>query len=153
VSGLAPAYLPRTARELAEVIGLPATLALVEAWGGQPVQIAKGKRARGRDQIDALAAIIGAHRARLVVARWGGEVVTIPLCAAAVRAARDADLQDRFDILTGEDGYSARAAVRRLVREYRPVHESTVWRILKRPAGAAALAAAVEDDEQQAMLF
>lgn len=139
------ALLPPTARDLAELIGLPATLRLVEAWGGRAVQIARGKRAKGKAQHDELATIVGRLAASKIAQRYGGDVLTIPLCADALRGARDGTLQARFDALTAS-GHSARRAVAQLIGEF-GIHESTVWRALKRPGTVEERLEARGDDQ------
>lgn len=149
MTNLALAHLTPLARELVALIGLPATLALVEHYGGRTLQVAKGRRRRGRAQLDALAGVIGAQAVRILSHRYGGDFLPVPKCAAALRAARDAALQARFDAMTG-GGDSARAAVAALVGEFGLV-ESSIWRALKRSVGGEAAAAAPRDDKQLAM--
>lgn len=139
-------HLPRTARELVELIGLPATLRLVEAYRGQTLAIPKGKRLRGAAQIREISERIGAVATKALCRHHGGTYLSVPSCTAAMRATRDARLQARFDELT-KANHSARHAVTVLVREF-VLDGSTVWRVLKRPSGEAALAAKVADDRQ-----
>lgn len=134
---LSTAHLPGTARELVELIGLPATLRLVEAWGGRCVQVAKGARPRGRRQRQDLAETIGKAAADRLAARYAGDILRIPNCKRALLAVRDAELQARFDALTAA-GRSARAAVTLMTGEFRLV-ESSIWRALKRDAAPAAV--------------
>jgi len=143
---LALDYLPRTARDLVELIGIRATLDLVKHYGGRQMQIAKGKRAKGAVQHQELAERIGAVAVRKLSERYGADVLTVPLCTRALLAARDAELQARFDELTG-GGRSARAAVAIIVGEAR-IHETTVWRALKRDTGDAAIAKAAATSNQ-----
>lgn len=147
---LSLAHLPRSARDLVELIGLPATLRLVEAYGGKTLDIAKGKRERGRAQHQEIAERIGALAAKKLAGRYGGAPFRVPSCKRAVLAARDAALQARFDELTGAGGTSARRAVPRLVDEF-GIGDSAVWRALKRPAGAVAIAATVADEKQMGL--
>ena len=44
-------HLPTSARDLIDLIGLPATLCLVEACRGQTLAIPKGKRLRGEARL------------------------------------------------------------------------------------------------------
>lgn len=124
--------LPPTARDLVDLVGLAPTLRLVEALGGRSFQVAHGKRRQGRAQLAELADIVGADAAKGIARRYAGGVLVVPLCTAALRAARDRALQARFDMLTGEGELSARRAVAQLVGEFQ-MHETTVWRALKRP--------------------
>lgn len=142
-----PSLLPASARDLADLIGLPMALRLVEACGGQVLAIAHGKRHKGRLRQQELAAVVGDAAAAKIVRRYGGAYLSIPKCMTALRHARDARLQARFDELTG-GGLSARAAVSVLVREYDLV-DSSVWRVLKRPSPADG----APDDSRQRALF
>ncbi|MDD5176779.1 MAG: Mor transcription activator family protein [Sterolibacterium sp.] len=142
-------HLPATARELIDVMGLPATLRFIEAYRGQTLAIAKGKRLRGTAHLQEIAEKIGAVAAKALCRRYGGSYLSVPMCTAALRAMRDARLQARFDEITG-GGNSARHAVSVLVREF-TLDGSTVWRVLKRPSGDAALEAKAADDRQPAL--
>lgn len=129
---LSLAHLPRTARDLVDLIGLPATLALIEARGGQVLTIPKRKRKAGEDLFEELADLVGAGAAEKICRRYGGEYLTIPSCRRAAHAVRDAELQARFDVLLIE-GMGARAVANQLAAEFR-LDVSTVWRISKRAA-------------------
>ncbi|MDO8933549.1 MAG: Mor transcription activator family protein [Rhodocyclaceae bacterium] len=139
-------HLPRTARDLVELLGLPATLRLVESYGGKTIDVAKGKRARGIAQILEISERIGAIAAQKLAGRYGGAPLPVPSCKRAVLAMRDAALQARFDELTGA-GRSARSTVAMLVDEF-GIGDSAIWRALKRPAGAAAVLAKAVDSQQ-----
>lgn len=143
---LSTAHLSPKARELVGHIGLPATLRLVDAWGGRVVQIPRGKRVRGEALLEELAEIVGGPAARTLSRVYGGEYLGVPLCDEALRITWYTHVQGRFDALTAE-GNSARAAVARIVTEER-IHERTVWRILKRPAGEQAVMEAAHNEDQ-----
>ena len=147
---LALDHLPRTARDLVDLIGLPATLRLVEAYRGQTLAIPKGKRLRGEAQIQEISERIGVVATKALCRHHGGTYLSVPSCAAAMRATRDARLQARFDELT-KANHSARGAVTILVREF-VLDGSTVWRVLKRPSGDAALATKASDENQMSLL-
>lgn len=131
------AHLPRTARDLVDLIGLPATLRLIEARAGQSLTIPKRKRKAGESLFQDLADIVGQEAAERLVGRYGGEYLTVPSCKRAAHAVRDAELQARFDALLA-GGLSARAVANRLAGEF-GLDVSTVWRVSKRGAqiGAA----------------
>ena len=143
-------HLPKTARDLVDLIGLPAALRFIEAYRGRTLQVAHGKRSRGMVQIQELAEKIGAVAAKKIVARYKGGPLAVPKCWRAMIATRDAALQGRFDELTASGAYSARRAVALLVGEFDLV-ESSIWRALKRPSGAAAVRAAVADTTQMGL--
>lgn len=147
---LSIAHLPRTARDLIDLIGLPATLALIEARAGQVLTIPKRKRKSGEDLFVGLAALVGAPAAEKMVGRYGGEYLTIPRCHRAAHAVRDAALQARFDALL-TDGLPARAVANRLAGEF-GIDVTTVWRASKR-AGADLGRPGAVVEAQQAELF
>lgn len=129
---LSLAHLPRTARDLVDLIGLPTTLTLIEARGGQVITVPKRKRQAGEDMYERLIELVGTDAAFAIVRRYGGEYLTVPSCKAALRAVRDAELQARFDALLAS-GLGARAIANQLAAEFR-LDCSTVWRISKRAA-------------------
>lgn len=129
---LSLAHLPKTARDLADLIGLPDALTLIEKRAGQVLTIPKRKRQAGEELFADLAALVGEGAAQKIVRRYGGEYLTVPSCKGAMRAVRDAELQARFDALLKE-GKGARAIANQLAAEFR-LDCSTVWRISKRVA-------------------
>ena len=147
---LSLAHLPRTARDLVDLIGLPATLALIDARAGQVITVPKGKRKKGAALIDGLAELVGAEAAQKSVGRYAGEYLTVPSCKRAMLAVRDAELQARYDALLKE-GRGARAIANQLAADYR-LDVSTVWRVAKRAAADTANPAAIVET-RQAELF
>ncbi len=82
-------YLPGVLQEIAELIGLPATLKLVESYGG--VRLYVPKRI---DDDHALARLIGLDNARLLSDAYGAEEhFDIPRAVAATRAVRDMQIR------------------------------------------------------------
>lgn len=142
---LSLAHLPRTARDLVDLIGLPATLALIEARAGQVLTVPKRKRKAGEDLFAELADLVGAAAAEKIVGRYGGEYLTVPSCRRAAHAVRDAELQARFDALL-KSGLGARAVANQLAGEYR-LDVSTVWRASKRAAADTANPEAVAETQ------
>lgn len=143
-------HLPRTARDLVDLIGLPATLTLIEARGGQVLTIPKRKRKQGEELFEQLVELVGPDAAAKICQRYGGEYLTIPSCKRAAHAVRDAELQARFDALLAE-GLGARAVANRLAGEF-GLDVSTVWRASKRAAADAGNPDAVIET-RQAELF
>ena len=84
--------LPASARDLAGLIGLPATLRLVEGWGGtMRLYVPKAM-----PQDHELARALGLDAARALSGVYGGDYVpSIPRCADALRQARDRALLRR----------------------------------------------------------
>lgn len=115
--------LPPIIREIAELIGEPAALRLVDRYGGFTIA-PSNRRAE-------IAQHIGTEAAQRLAFHFKSSVsVYIPKCQAAIRAERDASLVAHFDELT-RAGMSARKAVAELAGQYL-VGERRVWRILKK---------------------
>ena len=109
--------LPASARDLAGLIGLPATLRLVEKWGGTMRLYVP--RNIGPDH--ELARVLGLEAARALSSRYDGDYLpSVPRCADALRAARDRALLRRR-----AEGASPAA----LALEF-GLTERHVWRIL-----------------------
>lgn len=110
-------HLPESMREVASVIGLPATLRLVERYGGFiqlyiPKDVQEGHP---------LALALGMEPAQALAAAYGGDYLkSIPKGASAIRAARDRALLRRI-----REGVSKADAA----REY-GLTERRVWQIL-----------------------
>jgi hypothetical protein len=119
--------LPESAQKLIALIGLPATLRLVDAYGGCSVNLYSSDTS-----LDRMADIVGRDNA-VILFKWHGSApFTVPLCNQALKAVRNADILAEFDRLTMEENISARASVMRITRRFTPhIHERTVWRILK----------------------
>ena len=129
--------LPPNARLLVEIIGLDAALRLIKERGGETFVFAKGIRREGGAQYAEISEIVGEENAAKLGAQLGGTPYSIPLCAKAMRAARDDKIRAEFDILTREENYSGRAAIEHLTRAHRPITDRTIWRILGNPASVA----------------
>lgn len=112
--------LPASVRELAGVVGLPAVLRLVERWGGVTRLYVPQTLDEGHD----LAQLLGLTPARALAREYGGDYVTVPRCAAALRLARDRALLRRR---------AEGVAPRRLALVFN-LTERHVWRILRQAA-------------------
>lgn len=133
---LAVDHLPRTARMIAEVIGLPATLALVLAYRGRTLVPPRGVQRPGVIRLAELEEHIGAEAAERL-GRAFREPIAIPTCLNAIRMAVHEDIRAEFDRLTRVERYSARAAVDALAGRP-PLYytDRHVWRILSLAGGA-----------------
>jgi len=129
VSELNTDLLPESLRDIADVIGMAATLNLVKAYGGVrlwvPVKLTPDH---------ALVHAIGLQAARKLVEYCALEELWIPKAAAALRAVRDQTIRERR-----ADGEQ----VARLALEY-GLTDRRVWEIL---------AAGEEDEGRQAALW
>lgn len=105
---MTPLAPPPEVMRLAEVIGEPAALALIEEFGGLRTYVPKHPTER-------IVAAIGAEAAAKLAAAWGGEYIPVPLA----RAWRVMVYRSR--------GQSYPAIARRV-----GLSEDGVWRILSR---------------------
>ena len=120
-------HLPLSAQKLVALIGLPATLRLVDQHGGCVVTLYNSDAS-----LRAMIETIGQEPAQRLLKFYGSDPFTVPLCYRALKAVRNADIHAEFDRLTITEGLSARASVTKITRRYNPhLHERTVWRILK----------------------
>ena len=122
------ARLPAVARELAEVVGLPAAARLVEALGGTTYPIPKRETRRGELRYAYLAGIVGAGAADKLVRRYGGTDLYVPRCSDALRHVRDAAICREYDRLIAD--MSGNAAVQRLARAHN-LSDRRIFTILK----------------------
>ena len=119
--------LPDVIQEIIRCIGHSKTMALVGEFGGQELRIPK---AEGNDTWAALVEVVG-EGATVALSRnfSGGEPIYIALCAKAVRDERNRRMIERYDALL-RSGHSGRGAVSILVREFAPISNRWVERIV-----------------------
>ncbi|WP_160795915.1 Mor transcription activator family protein [Craterilacuibacter sinensis] len=123
--------LPESIRDIAQLIGFPAALALVQAMGGTTFKVPKGRTPEGIALFQWVSEIIGQREAGVIARHYGGSVIYIPRCYDALLELRDRELRARFDSLT--TGQSANISVRELAGRFK-LADRTIWRILKRPS-------------------
>lgn len=121
--------LPPSIHEVAAVIGMPATLQLVERFGGTTLPLPKGANRLGISALKALAKQIGDVPAQALAHHCAGEPLYIPKCDAALRRIRDLTICERFEAAVRE-GTTANRIVADLAREYK-LTDRWVWNILK----------------------
>ena len=124
--------LPQTIQTIAELVGMPATARLVEAFGGTtfPVPVG-GNRKKGLMRRAALGQVVGDEAAEKIVRHFGGSELYIPRCAYQLRASRDQALIKDFDELCAA-GLSANEATNELALKYR-LSNRRVYDILNQP--------------------
>lgn len=125
------ALLPQQIHEIAQVIGLPGALRLVQELGGTTWEFAKGANRNGEIRVAALADILGEEPAHKLTQHMGGEKVYIPKCDTALRRLRDLEINRQFEQAVRE-GVSANTVVNELARAYK-LSDRRVWSILKAP--------------------
>ena len=110
--------LPASLRELRDLIGINATLKLVESWGGIHLKVP----GHYRDDHH-LVRIIGQAATVKLVQHYGATPLYIPRAARLVQALRNIEIAERYD---------NNVSAERLAREY-GISERQIWNILKRP--------------------
>lgn len=137
--------LPDTARQIADVIGFPATQALVERFGGASFPIGRGLRGSGEKRLSMLREVIGPEKTQLLVRHFGGDsTLLIPRCADALREWRNRCFYADVDEMVS-NGESLRMAMTVLGPKYGFCH-TTAWGLLARRHKPA-------QSSQQASLF
>lgn len=136
LANLDKSYLPAVAQELAEAVGLPKALRLVETLGGTTFPVPKRETKQGELRFAVLADVVGVEAAEVLVRRYGSTDLYIPKCAEAMRRLRDAAIIQEYDALirkdmNGRKGISGNEAVQRLARSHR-LSDRQIFNILKR---------------------
>jgi len=110
--------LPPSLIEIKDVIGIVATLRLVEVYGGTLIVLPR----KYRDDHH-LVRIIGHKAASELIVHYSGDRLYVPKNDNATRLIRDIEIANKYDA-----GYS----VPKLAREYN-LSERQIWNIFKRP--------------------
>jgi len=122
--------LPAVIQEIVGIIGHGKTMALVGEFGGQELRVPKTE---GGDTWAALVEVIGEPAMKALSARLGGgEPLYIALCDRAIKADRNRRMIARYEKLI-KQGHSSRGAVSVLVREFRPISNRQVEKIVNSP--------------------
>jgi Mor family transcriptional regulator len=109
--------LPGRLREIAERIGLPATIRLVEGWGGTRLYVPEKIEPH-----HLLAQRLGCEAARQLSRLYAREIIDIPRAVRAAKAIRDREIIERLDA-----GDSAPALARA-----HGLTERAIWKIRRR---------------------
>lgn len=113
--------LPESLRELQQLIGLPATMAIVKRWGGLRIKIPS----RYHDDHQ-LVKVVGHEAMVKVVDNYAGCNLYIPRALTAILAMRNVDILTRLD---------NEVSASTLAREYN-LTERQIWKIKQRPEAA-----------------
>ena len=119
--------LPAVIQEVIRYIGHSNAMALVSAFGGQELRIPKTE---GKDIWAALVEVIG-EKSTIALSKGfsGGEPIYIALCSKGIREERNRRMIERYDALL-RNSYSGRGAVSVIVREFAPISNRWVERIV-----------------------
>ncbi|MGD9611234.1 MAG: Mor transcription activator family protein [Desulfovibrionaceae bacterium] len=121
--------LPASVAELVDLIGLQTAMRLVRSLGGTTFPVPRVLTSQGRRRYEMLADVVGSEAADAIVKRYGGDDLYIPRCAAALQAARDAEINEYFVTETNK-GRSSAEVVFHLARRYK-LSDRRIWLILK----------------------
>lgn len=122
--------LPDTLRQIAALIGYPATLKLIDAFGGTTFTFVKGLHPAGLKRLEQLLCIVGRDAAGALNAHFAGTEVYIPKAAAAMREVRNQRFMRDIRALS-EQGLSTVKAVTKLCPEY-GFSDRHAWDLLSR---------------------
>ena len=103
--------LPAAVQAIARLIGLPATLQLVENFGGLTLRLPVGAREAGQQMLADLSRRIGPEAAQILARHYAVTPLYVPNCKPVLLRARDAALlKDRAAAGQGRpDGTAHRA--------------------------------------------
>ncbi|MDR2186868.1 MAG: hypothetical protein LBE62_02315 [Azonexus sp.] len=121
--------LPPMIKAIADLIGYGLAMNLVRELGGQDFRF---PAAAGGAAWEALVEIVGPQAAEKLVGRFRGEEVYIALCEQSIKDEQRQKMIGRYEALL-KAGHSGRGAVSVLVREFRPISNRTVEKIVNGP--------------------
>jgi hypothetical protein len=98
--------VPENVRTIIDLIGLSATIKLVEAYGGTHFPVPKTVRQEGQ-YFAALSEAVGVDAAAMLVKHYGNTRLYVAKCARAIRALRDASIRADYDSHCLELGHNA----------------------------------------------
>ena len=135
--------LPKSVRNIVELVGLTPALALVSAYPGCGIKVPVGLRDDGV-MCSRLIAIMGLEAAEKFIATYAGERMTIPRCVKALRDERDQRIISAYDAGRSVTSIAIASALT----------ERQVRSILKRVPGKPVIGLAVPAvDDRQLRLF
>ncbi|QAZ67049.1 Mor transcription activator family protein [Solidesulfovibrio carbinolicus] len=121
--------LPASVAELVDLIGLDKAMKLVRSLGGTTFPVPKRQTKLGELRYNMLADVVGLDAADALVKHFGGGELYVPRCAAALQAARDAEINAYF-VAETRNGRSSAEVVFCLAMRYK-LSDRRVWNILK----------------------
>ncbi|MDR1946453.1 MAG: DNA transposition protein [Desulfovibrio sp.] len=122
--------LPDQARELADIIGIDKTLALVTKLGGTTFPVAHRRNKIGELRYQLLADVVGDAAADKLTARYGGTKLYIPNCKDALRRVRNMVIVREFDARRAQ-GETGRDIVFDFAVRYR-LADRVLWDIVNK---------------------
>ncbi|WP_066568082.1 Mor transcription activator family protein [Snodgrassella sp. CFCC 13594] len=125
---LAKQHLPAIVCDIAEIIGFPATEALVKAIGG--TSFAFGVGIRETERLRILYRAIGEQKTHQLLSVFRGSRDYIPRCEKALRLLRNARFKNDYLRMTELDGASGVMAIQTLCPKYN-ISDRTAYDIIR----------------------
>ncbi|WP_447588676.1 Mor transcription activator family protein [Aquipseudomonas campi] len=122
--------LPASVVDMAQRIGMPAALTVVEKMGGIRWRVAEGATREGAAKRAALADIVGSDIEELLHREYAGEDISLPRCHAALLRWRNIEINRRFEQGIRE-GLTGHIIAAELAREYR-LTDRWIWDIVNK---------------------
>lgn len=122
--------LPEQGRELLPLIGLEATLALVNGLGGSTFPVPHGKNVNGEKRLALLKSVCGEDAAVKLSRRYGGTKLYIPNCKEALRHIRNIRMIKEYEERLNA-GESANAIIADMAPRYR-LADRNIWAIVNK---------------------
>lgn len=126
--------LPYSARVLIKLLGPLAACALLNERPGVTIVVPKHADANpaGARRWAELAEIIGEPAMRLLAERFGGEVLSVPVCKAAREELRARAIRKEYDRLTRSEEFSGRQAIYEIGLRFAPITSRAIEMICGR---------------------
>lgn len=122
--------LPETGRDLVDLIGLDATLSLVEAIGGTTFPVPHRKNPEGEKRHSLLEKFCGEEQALDLCKRYGGTRLYIPNCKKALIRIRNICMIHEF-VDRKKAGESANSIIADMAPRYR-LADRNIWHIVNK---------------------
>lgn len=122
------AYLPPVVKEMAELIGFPATEQVIKHFGGVDFHFSQGLRYFPR-----LIEVLGAETAEKLRGYFQRERLYIPRCDVALKMLRNQRFKVEFAQIKAEKQISGHLAMLELCPKY-GISERHAWDILQQPS-------------------
>ena len=139
-------HLPDGAQRLVAVIGLAATLRLVDRHGGKDLRLYNTG-----PSLALLVEAVGADAADKLLQYFGSDPFYVPKCKDALADVRNAKIHAEYDHMTQVEGRSGRDTIHRLAEKH-DVSARHVWRILKKSSNVPAVRVKNLDTRQMSLI-
>jgi Mor family transcriptional regulator len=88
--------LPKSIRDIIDLVGVAPAMALVSAWPGLILKVPTGQKDDGITKAK-LVSLMGLEAAQKFIGAYGGEILMVPRCVDALRDERDLKIIAAYD--------------------------------------------------------